>query len=340
MADVNARRDSSQADMAMMLIDQTDYCGLADAILADSTTAFAIVHYECATGYYSFGHELGHLQGARHDPANDPSTTPFAYGHGLQHTAVASWRTIMAYNCPSGCPRLQYWSNPNVTYNGVAMGTGETNDNARVLNQTSATVAAFRAASSGAIWRYTGPPCAGDSCPGWQMLDNNPVSVRIAAADNQLYQLHNNGRIWRYTGTACSGGSCPGWQLLDNNPATLAIVAGSGGQLYQLHDNGRIWRFTGTACSGNSCPGWQMLDNNPATMAITTDGGRLYQMHNNGRLWRYTGTACNGNYCPGWQMLDNNGNTGRMAAGGAQFYQLHTVRTPLTRARVCYECRP
>lgn len=145
MADVNSRRNSSCADMAVMIINKSDYCGLADAIMANASNAFAVVHYDCATGYYSFAHELGHLQGARHDPANDPTTTPFSYGHGFQHTSPPpSWRTIMAYNCPGGCPRIQYWSNPNVNYNNLAMGTAATNDNARVLNETAGTVAGFK----------------------------------------------------------------------------------------------------------------------------------------------------------------------------------------------------
>jgi hypothetical protein len=32
----------------------------------------------------------------------------------------------------------------------------------------------------GRIWRYIGPPCAGESCPGWRELDNNPKTTRIA----------------------------------------------------------------------------------------------------------------------------------------------------------------
>jgi hypothetical protein len=78
-----------------MIINQSDYCGLADAIMANASTAFAIVHYDCATGYYSFAHELGHLQGARHDPANDPTNTPPCgpYGHGFQHLSPSpAWR--------------------------------------------------------------------------------------------------------------------------------------------------------------------------------------------------------------------------------------------------------
>ena len=90
-------------------------------------------------------HEIGHLQSARHDPKNDPTNTPYAWGHGYQYTTNPKWRTIMAYNCTGGgCPRLNFWSNPGVLYNGKPMGTTTKNDNHRVLNDTRATVAAFR----------------------------------------------------------------------------------------------------------------------------------------------------------------------------------------------------
>src|SRR5262249_35151376 len=158
-------------DLSALIINQTDFCGLADAIMANASTAYAVVHYGCATGYYSFAHELGHLMGARHDPANDSTTTPFAYGHGYQQTATSpTWRTIMPYNCPSNCTRLQYWSNPSVTYDNRPMGTAPTNDNARVLNATATTVAAFNSppgSNVGSIWKSTGAACSGTSCPGW-----------------------------------------------------------------------------------------------------------------------------------------------------------------------------
>ena len=101
------------------------------------------MYWDWATGYYSFGHEIGHLQSARHDPANDPTNSPYAYGHGYQYPS-GGWRTIMAYACSSGCTRLNYWSNPNRTYNGVPMGTTTRSHNQRVLENTKATVAAFR----------------------------------------------------------------------------------------------------------------------------------------------------------------------------------------------------
>ncbi|GLS19614.1 hypothetical protein GCM10007874_26310 [Labrys miyagiensis] len=174
----------------------------------------------------------------------------------------------------------------------------------------------------GRLWQATGSPCAGQNCPGWQMLDNNPATTQLRFDRGYAYQLHNNGRIWRATFGPCQGESCPGWEMLDNNTRTQAIATANG-QVYQLHVDGRIWRSTGAACQGQSCPGWQMLDNNPRTIAIAAGGGQLYQLHRDGRIWRSTGLACQGNVCPGWQMLDNNPNTVAITAAGDQLYQLH-----------------
>lgn len=144
MDSVHSLRNTNAADIVMFVIDNAASCGLASGIGSTASTAFAAVHYSCATGYYSFGHEMGHLQSARHDPANDPTTTPYAYGHGYQYPA-GGWRTIMAYACSTGtCNRINYWSNPAKLRSGVPMGTTSTHHNQRVLNNTKATIAAFR----------------------------------------------------------------------------------------------------------------------------------------------------------------------------------------------------
>jgi len=144
MDSIHTTRNSVTADVAVLLINNSSSCGLASGIGSTASTAFAVAHWSCATGYYSFGHEIGHLQSARHDPAADPTTTPYAYGHGYQKTSGTKWRTIMAYDCSGGCSRLNYWSNPAKTYGGAAMGTTSTNHNQRVLQNTKATIAAFR----------------------------------------------------------------------------------------------------------------------------------------------------------------------------------------------------
>lgn len=143
MDEVHARRDQSKADVCVLLLKNSSSCGLADAIKATESTAFAVVSTECATGYYSFGHEIGHLQGARHNPETDATNSPFAHGHGYRYEP-GSWRCIMSYNCSGGCTRIPYWSNPAVMKDGVPMGTTGTHNNAKVLNDTAATITNFR----------------------------------------------------------------------------------------------------------------------------------------------------------------------------------------------------
>ncbi|MET0395766.1 MAG: M12 family metallo-peptidase [Longimicrobiaceae bacterium] len=143
---VHTLRNQYLADVVVLVLNDGAFCGQAGGIKATSTTAFAVVHVGCATGNYSFGHEIGHLQGARHDRAVDNSSTPYQYGHGYVAPTL-NWRTVMAYvNACGSCLRVQYWSNPGVTYppTGQAMGTATYEHDARVLNETQATVAAFR----------------------------------------------------------------------------------------------------------------------------------------------------------------------------------------------------
>jgi hypothetical protein len=146
MDSIHTSRNTTRADVAVLVINNASSCGLASGIGSTAATAFAAVHWDCATGYYSFAHEIGHLQSARHDIATDPSTSPYAYGHGYRYepSSGSRWRTIMAYACTAGCPRLNFWSNPNINYNGVPMGIASSADNQRVLVNTKAAVAAFR----------------------------------------------------------------------------------------------------------------------------------------------------------------------------------------------------
>ena len=146
MDEVHTLRNKYSADVCVLLISDNEYCGLASGIGTTAANAFCVVstYSTCATSNYSFAHEIGHLMGCRHDPFVDNTTTPFAYGHGYVNSSKG-WRTIMAYRdaCDS-CRRLQYWSNPNITYGGDPMGTASTNNNARVWNERSNIVMTFR----------------------------------------------------------------------------------------------------------------------------------------------------------------------------------------------------
>jgi len=143
-AEVKKQRDKSGAALAALLVDQSDWCGWSAAIGAQAVSAFSVIYFDCAIApRYSLAHEFGHLMGARHEPANDP--TP-GYAHGYQYISpTLSWRTIMAYDCPMSCQRLLYWSNPQIQHEGVPMGSADVYDDARVLNESAQRVAAFRA---------------------------------------------------------------------------------------------------------------------------------------------------------------------------------------------------
>ena len=138
-------RDQRNADIAVLVTGNGDFCGIAADIDVGADRAYAVVGQNCATGYYSFGHEVGHLQGARHDPDADPEPT---FAHGFFSLANRR-RTVMSYNCPPGCTRVDFWSSPATVVEGVTMGSAADNDNVRKLNERACAVAAFRQAPGG-----------------------------------------------------------------------------------------------------------------------------------------------------------------------------------------------
>lgn len=142
--EVHALRDAARADVVVMLTDGKDACGVG-YINAPASYAFAVVGWQCATGNYSFAHEVGHVLGANHDRDN-ASDSPYPYGHGYQFRLDSGerFRTIMSYDCPGGCTRINTWSNPNITYGGARTGDAATADNQRVLVQRKHVVAGFR----------------------------------------------------------------------------------------------------------------------------------------------------------------------------------------------------
>lgn len=112
-----------------------------------ASSAFNVVRDDCAVDNLSFPHELGHNFGLEHDRATAGNSSPsYPYAFGYQDTA-GTFRDIMAYNCSTGCPRIQYFSNPDLSYNGRPLGVLYTlpsaADNRRALNNNAAIIAAW-----------------------------------------------------------------------------------------------------------------------------------------------------------------------------------------------------
>jgi len=158
-------RNTHSADIVVLITQACDYCGMA--YIMDPVTSgfenygFGVVKRSCATGYYSFVHEMAHIMGCRHLCVTDNTTTPYDYDHGFEQcSGGTAWRTVMAYsgNCSNATTtRIPYFSNPGNTYLGTSMGTSSGTcqaDNHRVLNNTALTVANFRchSANVGNVW--------------------------------------------------------------------------------------------------------------------------------------------------------------------------------------------
>ena len=149
MENVHALRDTHGADLVALFINNSAYCGLAWLpTVPTPDIGFSITAYNCAVGNKSFAHEVGHNMGAHHDPANADPSGPKPFNKGYVSPQL-NWRTIMAYpGACSGCARLNYFSNPKLSYNGFAMGTAGVANNAHVLNSTAKAIAAFRPTSA------------------------------------------------------------------------------------------------------------------------------------------------------------------------------------------------
>jgi hypothetical protein len=261
MDNVHALRDTYGADLVALIVQNAGagLCGIAYIMDPVSTSfenyAFAVVASNCATGYYSFGHELGHIMSARHDAYVDPTNfSPYQYNHGYTYPAGA-WRTVMGYNnaCSAvsvNCTRIPYFSNPGVTYGGAATGVTNQSDNHLTLNNTANTVANFRCSSPGVnnVWMKDTWEDRGlepDSNTASQAMWQSPyIWVRNFQDPQKLYQhmhqnpelgqpnyvyvkLHNGGNATSgtlnvYYANASTGLSWPAnWTLIQSVPTSL-----------------------------------------------------------------------------------------------------------------------
>lgn len=152
---VHARRNALGADLVKLVVGDAagGACGVAWLMTSLSSTfasnAFSVTAYPCISPNYTFGHELGHNMGSHHAVEDGASGALYAYSYGYkqQQGASATWfRTVMAYNCASGCPRLLYFSNPSVMHPGTGLPTGTVarENNALSINNARTTIANWR----------------------------------------------------------------------------------------------------------------------------------------------------------------------------------------------------
>lgn len=295
MDNVHTLRNLHGADMVCLIVENGGgYCGLANAIMATAAGAFQVTARDCATGYYSFGHEFGHLQGARHDMYVDTGTTPYPYGHAYVHPQTTDpakrWRTIMAYNdrCVAwgyNCTRLQYWSNPSKLYLAEPMGDANS-QNYRVLNNTAFTVANFRHVIIGNNFNSTFNTTSTGWNPVWgtwvlsggayYQSDGEPNKVSSATYDAKYGDF-------TYTVLMKSTSAFANRIILRGNPLSLAAVGNwQPSYLFQYANDGRysVWLISS---AGTETP----LKNWTTSTAIVPNGWNALKVVAVGSVMKY-----------------------------------------------------
>ena len=127
------------------------YSGRSAAIGAYASSAFSIVDISKSFFEATYSHEIGHLFGCHHNIEEDINPYP-AYASGyIYDQGSTCWHTIMSYpptniwgNYKTNCPHILYFTNPNVSYDGVLTGDSETKNNAKVIRDNYNKVRYFR----------------------------------------------------------------------------------------------------------------------------------------------------------------------------------------------------
>ncbi len=156
---IHAARDLYQADLVSLLIAQgsNNACGMAFQMMSldpnfdDWAFGVTALDYpgDSFCGSLTLSHELGHNMGNAHDRANYTGNVLFPYSYGYQ-SPNGTFRDIMSYNCPNGCPRVNLWANPDIWYLGEPTGVDYESDPAnaadlvRSMNGAWGTAANFR----------------------------------------------------------------------------------------------------------------------------------------------------------------------------------------------------
>jgi len=205
-SNIETLRTSYGADQVALLRRFVDEgCGMAWLLqqASDARYAYSVVHDGSKTDHsgsfcseLTFIHELGHNLGCQHDRANASSIPIYPYSYGYQDPQRA-FRTVMAYDCVGGCPRIPYFSNPELTYQGKPVGIPEGNpnaaDNAKTINSTRTAMAAYRASVTPAIQVLA--PNGGES---WRV--GGTYAITWATSDfssNVTIELHQGGILQR-----------------------------------------------------------------------------------------------------------------------------------------------
>ncbi len=202
-------------------IDHIGQAWLLDDERGEESYAYGVVSGQYVLGDLVLQHEIGHNLGAAHDPDNTESGGLFSYSYGHRFTvSYSTYRSVMAY-APGY--EVNYFSSPNIKYEGVATGTSQ-RDNARTLRNTASTVAgyrSFRPSKPTAIANY-------DDSEWIEDTDNNGYEKVTLDGSGSRGWPGVEAWNWSWPGGSASGETVDAELPLGTNTVTLTVT-GVGG---------------------------------------------------------------------------------------------------------------
>ena len=228
-------RNTYGADMVSLVVDNgAGYCGIGWVQRYPGSSfanySFQVTARGCLSNQ-TLAHEHGHNLGMEHDPANagiSPTSASYVWSFG--HNVAGSFRTIMSYNCPSPCPRVLNYSNPDVYYNGQPTGVLNQRDNAQTGDLTAPIVAAFRAGgSTNNPPAFTSDPIAKpNASPGQAYSGTLSGSASDPDADTLTF-AKSSGPAWLAVAANGTLSGTPGTNDASLNSFTVSVSDGQGG---------------------------------------------------------------------------------------------------------------
>lgn len=308
MDNVHTLRNTYGADQVALISEDSNACGVAWQMSKESAGfaayAFSVVFSDCLAGQ-TLAHELGHNQGDAHDPDNAGGQGAFPYSFGHRICGTGGFRTIMSYSC-LGANRIDFFSNPNLSFNGQPIGIADQRDNSRSMNETVDTVSAWRGNANpapGAPSNLTSTLLAPDTIRlTWQDNANSETGFRIErSTDNSTWkeiatvaanviQYDDNGlaantffyRVRSFSGSGNSAYSnttntvVPGTgPTVPATPTGLTATAASSTQvnLAWTDASNNETGFKIERCSGTGCTNFAQIGTTGANAAAFQDTG-------------------------------------------------------------------
>jgi len=157
MDNVHSLRTSYCADLVVLLENISFTGGIAwllDSTSGDPDHAFSLVRVQQASWTYTTIHEIGHNMGCSHHKLQNFQAGPglYSYSAGWRWTGTSNVKYCSVMTYESGiyftdginATQVPYFSNPDIKFQGVAVGDSVEADNARTLRQTRSVVSGYR----------------------------------------------------------------------------------------------------------------------------------------------------------------------------------------------------